>query len=277
MSERVSERVSAAPVQKTSEHTETENVMVTTEVAPETPVSAEPAKPGTKRNWKAWRARVIVVLMIAAAVAGGSKLVQERSVVLDRYNLGTVTLTAQAIPVESNQSGQVSAVLVHPQQSVVQGQQLGTMIVTTSYGNGKQRRSSVKLTAPANGIVSSDPTPVGGIVQPGQPFVQMYDPTQLTLDAVVRVEDLSQLSPGMVATLRTEGLDREVRAQVTRVVPTVTGSASNGQLPAGQNKLQVVLTPEHISDVSRLIPGLHFTGTVDTGSGTSDDGLHVTG
>ena len=66
-------------------------------------------------------------------------------------------------------------------------------------------------------------------------------------------------------------------SQVTRVVPTVTGSATNGALPAGQNKLQVVLTPEHVSDVARLVPGLHFTGTVDTDSGTSDDGLHVSG
>lgn len=249
--------------------------MATTEVAPETTVTAAPPKP--RRNWKAWRARVVVVLMIAAAVAGGNRLIQERSAVLARFDLGTVTLTASPIPVESSQSGQVSEVLVNPQQQVVKGQQLGTMIVTTSYGNGKQRRTPVRLTAPATGIVSSEPTPVGGIVQPGQPFVRMYDPTQLTLDAVVRVEELSKLSPGMVATLRTEGLDREVRATVTRVVPTVTGSATNGELTAGQNKLQVVLTPEHVSAVSRLVPGLHFTGTVDTDSGPSHDGLHVTG
>jgi multidrug resistance efflux pump len=267
--------VSAHPVQKTSERTETENVMATTEVAPETTVAPAPPKP--RRNWKAWRARAVVIVMIAAAVAGGNRLIQERNHVLARFDLGTVTLTAQAIPVESSQSGQVSSVLVHPQQQVVEGQQLGAMIVTTTYGNGKERLTPVRLTAPANGIVSSEPTPVGGIVQPGQPFVQMYDPTGLTLDAVVKVEDLSELSPGMVATLRTEGLDRDVKARVTRVVPTVTGSAANGELPTGQNKLQVVLTPEHVSDVARLVPGLHFTGTVDTDSGTADDGLHVTG
>jgi multidrug resistance efflux pump len=228
-------------------------------------------------NWKKWRARLVVVAMIALAATLGTQLAQSRSHTLAQYDLGTVTLTAEAIPVEFRQTGQVTAVYIHAQQHVAKGERIGTIVVTSTGTGGKERQQNVWLTAPAEGIVSADPTPVGGIVQPGQPFAQMYDPNSLTLETAVRNADLSQLSPGMVATLRTSGLDRPVIALVQRVVPQVEPDGASSP-SSSTNRLVVVMVPKHAADVSNLVPGLRFTGTVDTGSGSATmDGLHVNG
>jgi multidrug resistance efflux pump len=245
---------------------------------PESLSPPPPSRPPRLWNWKKWRARLVVVLMIAATVAGGRWLADSRGGAIEQFDLGTVTLTAQAIPVESSQSGQVSAVRVAPQQHVTRGQQVGTMVVSTTTATGTVKQTSVALTAPAAGIVSGDPTPVGGIVQPGQPFVQLYDPAKLTLNAAVRVQDLPKLSVGMHATLRADGLQQPVEAVMQRVVPVVSDQTDNtGKLATTQSRLQLVLAPADPADVAGLIPGLRFTGTIDTSSGvvTSVDGLHV--
>jgi len=239
----------------------------------------EPPKPVRRRrgNWKKWRARFAVLLMIAAAAAGGIRLAEARAGAIAQFNLPTVTLTAQAISVETRKTGQVTAVDVTPMQKVTAGQRLGTILTSTTTAAGLERSKSVPLTAPADGIVSGEPRPVGSIVQPGTPFVQLYDPAQLTLDTTVRVQDLPRLSPGMVATLRADGLNQPVEAVVQRVVPRVVEPTS-GRLPTSQDRLEVVLVPKRTADVAQLIPGLRFTGSVDTGSaktGTTTDGLHV--
>jgi hypothetical protein len=107
---------------------------------------------------------------------------------------------------------------------------------------------------------------VGSTLQPGQPFVELYDPTKLTFSGEVPLKDLPEISPGMVATLRTEGLKGTVKATVQRVVPRV-GSGQNDVKPGF---LRVVLVPKSEKDVAGLVPGLRFTGTVDTGTGRPD-------
>ncbi|HST85696.1 MAG TPA: HlyD family efflux transporter periplasmic adaptor subunit [Kineosporiaceae bacterium] len=239
---------------------------------------ADPPTPARRRrwNWKKWRARLVVLLMIAAAVAGGTRLAEARTGAIAQFDLETVTLTAQPISVESRKTGQITAVNVAPLQKVTEGQRLGTILTSTTSAAGLERSKSVPLTAPADGIVSGEPLPVGSIVQPGVPFVQLYDPDQLTFDTTVRVEDLPRLSPGMTATLRADGLSRPVEAVIQRVVPRVVEPTS-GRLPTSQDRLQLVLVPKRAADVTQLIPGLRFTGTVDTSTnaGTATDGLHI--
>jgi multidrug resistance efflux pump len=214
--------------------------------------------------------------MIAAAVAGGLRLAEARTGAIAQFGLETVTLTAQPISVETRKTGQVTAVNVAPLQKVTEGQRLGTILTSTTSATGQERSKSVPLTAPADGIISGEPLPVGSIVQPGMPFVQLYDPNRLTFDTTVRVEDLPRLSPGMVATLRADGLSQPVEAVVERVVPRVVEPTS-GRLPTSQDRLQVVLVPKRAADVTQLVPGLRFTGTVDTGTSTgrATDGLHI--
>jgi multidrug resistance efflux pump len=240
--------------------------------------TALPAKSSRKRNWKKWRARFVVVLMIAGAVVAGTRLAQARGGTLTQLNLGTVTLTGHAIPVASSKTGQVSAVKVIAQQHVAAGQKLGTIITTTTTATGKERLTPLALTAPADGIIVGDPAPVGSVVSAGQPFVQMYDPALLTLSTTMPVAQLAKLSVGMVATLRADGLDRPVEAVVQRAVPRVESQATGtGQLPSGQSRLQLVLAPKRMAEVERLVPGLRFTGTVDTDSvaASTPNILHV--
>jgi HlyD family secretion protein len=229
------------------------------------PAPARPARGRPRGSWRTWRARAIVVLMIAVAVPAGTRLAASRDHRLAQFDLGAVTLTAPAIGVESDQVGRIRTVDVAAQEQVVAGQRLGTVVVTTVAGNGRTRYRTVTLNAPADGIISGEPRPVGGIVQPGVPFVQMYDPAELTFDAAIRVDDLGELSTGMVATLRAKGLRQPIAAVVERVVPRI-GTADD------QTRMHVVLTPRTPADVARLVPGLRFTGTVDTRSGPVNAG-----
>src|SRR5205823_3920498 len=132
---------------------------------------------------------------------------------------------------------------------------------------------TVVLTAPADGIMTSDPTPVGTALQSGQPFVEIYDPAQLTFVATVKAQDLTRLSRGMVATLKADGLPQPVTAVVDRAVPQVVQAGQVGQAAAGSGHLQLVLVPKRSQDVAQLVPGLRFTGKVDT---TSASGPRLT-
>ena len=242
----------------------------------------EPAAPPRRSlrnvNWKKWRARLVVALMIAGAVYGGIRLADSRSTVIARYDLGDVTLTGQAIPIESQRAGQVTAVEVEAQQRITRGQRLGTVLTTRTGTDGEDVQEPVVLTAPVDGVVLDDPAPVGSTVQPGKPVVQIYDPAELTFTAAVPVEDLHRVSPGMVATLSAPGIDAPIEAAVQRVVPRVEGAADvAGGLRTGPQRLELVLVPVH-GDALRLVPGLRFTGTVDTRSGgdsITGDALHV--
>jgi multidrug resistance efflux pump len=257
-------------------------VSTTTPTIQRTTESPPPPTPRRRWNGKKWRARLVVVLMIAAAGFGGSRLADSRGHTLTQFGLGTVTLSAQSIPVAADQSGQVSSVDVIAQQHVSDGQRLGTIVVTSTTATGKQRQKSVPLTAPADGVVVGNPVPVGSVLALGEPFAVMYDPAALTLNTTVRVEDLPQLSAGMAATLRADGLDQPIQAVVQRVEPRVAGAAAgtgNGKLPSSSDRLELVLVPRQPADVAGLVPGLRLTGTVDTRSGTGapTDMLHVTG
>jgi len=247
-------------------------------VAEPTPLDRLAAGPGRRprrrAGWRTWRARLVVLLMIALALGGGYRLAQSRGIAVAQYPLPTVTLTAQAIPVEPTRAGQVSEVDVHAQQHVVAGQRMGTISVTETAASGGTTQRTIELTAPSAGIVTADPAPVGSVVQPGTPFADLYDPGQLTLDAPVRVEDLPQLSPGMVATLHADGLAHPVRAVVQRVVPQM-GTVSSPTASGTTDRLELVLVPKNPADVANLVPGMHFTGSVDTTRPGGSSVLHV--
>jgi hypothetical protein len=209
-----------------------------------------------------WRARLVVLLMLAAAVAGGLRLAQSRTVAAAQLDIGTVTLTADPIAVQTDQLGLVRGVRVRAHQQVRAGQELGRMIVTTTTGAGRVVRNMVLLRAPVTGIISDDPAPVGSALQPGTAFVQMYQPSRLTLVANVALRDLPRLAPGMRATLRGDALPGPIEAVVGQAVPRVGGNSAGVE----PDHLAVQLRPEDARLVAELLPGLQFTGTVDTAS-----------
>jgi HlyD family secretion protein len=222
-----------------------------------------PAQP-TRSTFGKWRARAIVLILVVAAAYVGFRISQEKTVAAARIDLGTLTLTTQVVPVETARTGQVIAVAVAADQRVTVNQELGVLEVTTINSQGEPVVSRVALTAPRSGVVVDDPVTLGTTLQPGEPFVELYDPTKLTFVTQMKLENLPQIGPGMIATLKPEGLDRTVKASVQRVVPRV---GKDNQTGVNADALEVVLVPVDNRDMAGLVPGLRFTGTVDTRTG----------
>jgi multidrug resistance efflux pump len=234
--------------------------------APEAAPAAPPPTPRRRRvNWRKWRARFFVLLLLAAAVLAFLRLSANRATESQRVSLEKVTLTAQAIPVEPARTGQVTSVAVTALQPVTAGQRVGTMAVVGTDRNGNPKTSRVTLTAPRAGVVIDLPAPIGTTLQPGQPFLQLYDPAQMTFVTDVPVKNLPAIAPSMVAALHTDGIDRTVHATVQRIVPRVQGASASG---TDAGALQVVLVPQTSRDVQGLVPGLLFTGYVNTATGS---------
>ena len=233
--------------------------------AAEPPRQQPPPSRPARGSLRRWRARLIVLLLLAAAVLLFLKISSDRATAANRIDLGTVTLTAQPIPVEVAQPGQVTSVSVTAQQRVAEGQRLGTIEVTSTDSQGDPKVTKINVTAPHGGVVVDLPATVGSTLQIGQPFLELYDPTQLTFRTMVPLEDLPEIAPNMTATLKAEGIDRTVRAKVQRIVPRVgsTDTTTNDN----PNAMQVVLTPASATEVQGLVPGLRFAGYVDTVTG----------
>lgn len=224
-----------------------------------------PARTSSRGTGRKWRARLIVLVLVAAAILLYVRISTSRATDATHITLGTVTLTAQAIPVETPRSGQVITVSVAAQQQVSAGQKLGTLQVTSTDSQGKPVLSEVTLTAPKAGIVIDEPVTTGSTLQPGQPFVSLYDPTKLTLVTDMPLDSLTQIAAGMTARLKADGTDQTITATVQRIVPRVGTRAATD--PVDPRSLRMVLVPANNQDVRGLIPGMRFTGTVNTLTG----------
>jgi multidrug resistance efflux pump len=210
-----------------------------------------------------WWARFVVLVLLAAAVLLFFRVSVNRAAQAARIDLETVTLTAQTIPIETPRSGQVTAVSVNPQQRVAKGDKVGTVEITTTDSEGEPVVKKLDLTSPLDGIVVDQPVTVGSTLQPGQPFVELYDPTKMIFETALDLENLPELSVGMSADLEADGLDRTVHATVQRIVPRVGPGDGTEDL----DTLPVVLVPTRAEEVNGLVPGLRFTGTIDTRTG----------
>jgi HlyD family secretion protein len=212
-----------------------------------------------RSRWQRWRARLLVLAMIAAAILGGIRIAEQRQYEASLVDIGVVTLTAHPVPIETLRPSRVYMTSVRAQQEVTVGQELGrvTSIITTDSGRTIQR--NVVLRAPIDGIVSNDPAAVGTMLQLGEPFVHLYDPDRLTLVASVPLTELPKLTPGMKATLRGADLPDPIEAVVSRVIPRAGDAGAQLQ----PDSLAVELIPVRRHYVANFLPGLQFTGTVD--------------
>ena len=142
-------------------------------------LAAAAERPRTKRpraNVAKWRARGVVVLMVAGAVAGGAELVQMKHAAAQQLSLDTVALTAQPIPVEPTQEGQLSEVDVKAQQRVHTGDVLARLTTTkiNAYGKIVHSTLGVSTRSVSNAIASGaqvanvkagSPAQKGGILE----------------------------------------------------------------------------------------------------------------
>lgn len=214
-------------------------------------------------RWRRWRARLLVLVMMAAGVVGGVRLVELREHEAQLIDIGVVTLTAHPVPVETVRPSRVYMIGVRAQQAVTAGQELGRVNSITTTDSGETIQQKVILRAPFDGIVSYDPAPIGTMLQLGEAFVHLYDPNHLTLVANVPLSQLPKLTLGMTATLRGADLPYPVHAVVSRVIPRI----GDPSLQVPQDHLAVELLPVRRDYVAKLLPGLRFTGTVDPSTG----------
>lgn len=230
-------------------------------IKPTDPPIAPAAPKGNKL--KKWRNRLVVLLMVAAAAVAGTAVVRSQASKASQLNLGELMLTSQPIPVETSLPGLVTAVYVKAGERVTTGESLGSIRVTTTNSTGHAVLSQRTLKAPRSGVVVDDPLTIGSTLEPGTGFVTLYDPADLTLVTQVPLTYLHEVGPGMVATLTASGVPGSIHAVLQRAVPRI----GTNQADVSANHLELVFVAQKPSEVARLIPGLQFTGTIDTNTG----------
>jgi multidrug resistance efflux pump len=238
--------------------------------APEA-ASAPPRQPAGNR-YRRWRARGLVVLMIVFAALIAWTILQSQATRDATLDLAPVTLTAQSVPIMTSLPGLVTAVDVEAGDRVTSGQKVGEIEVTTTNSQGKAVVTRQVLKAPRAGVVVDDPMPVGSTLQPGVGFLELYDPSEVTLVAEVPLSYLPEIAPGMTADLKAENVAGHIEAVVKRAVPRVESDETS---ELNKNRAKLVLVPKDVQQVSRLIPGLRFTGTIDTRTGSGDEPVTV--
>jgi multidrug resistance efflux pump len=224
---------------------------------------AAPSGPARGNRLKKWRNRAIVLLMVVAAGLAGMAVVRSQASRASQLDLGDLMLTSQPIPVETSLPGLVTSVYVEAGQRVTTGQSLGSIRVTTTNSTGHAVLSQRTLKAPRSGVVVDDPVTIGSTLEPGTGFVTLYDPADLTLVTQVPLTYLHEVAPGMVATLTASGVPGSIHAVLQRAVPRI----GTNQADVTPDHLELVFVAQKPSDVARLIPGLQFTGTIDTNTG----------
>jgi multidrug resistance efflux pump len=208
------------------------------------------------------RTVVVVLILLVAAIVGGTRIARDRLADRAYVELGNAVLTAQAVPVGVTVAGSVIDIAVSPQSQISAGQPLARIGVTGPDGDP----ATQVLRAPVAGVVSEVNVTTGGAAAPGQPVVTLYDPARLTFQAKASVDELRRLRLGMRATLAAKDHgESSIPARLDRVEPLV----GNGQ--TGNRGFTVVFVPDASAaqTVRKLVPGLPFTATIDTKTAAS--------
>lgn len=246
------------------------------DTAPVPPVTPPPAG-GDKRTARsripAVRTFLVTALLLGAAGAGGTYVVNHRLAASAFVTLDDAVLTADALPVGSTGSGVVTDVLVAEQTRVAAGQELARVRLAVDPAVTPKQPEVEILRAPVPGTVSQIDVAAGGVAGAGEPVVTLYDHAKLAFHAKATEEQLNELRLGMAAEITGPGIDRPVQTTVDHVEARIgPDPLSDAPLTEDQKteheQLTVVLVPrtDAVDTVSALVPGLRFTADVDTDS-----------
>ena len=107
-------------------------------------------------------------------------------------------------------------------------------------------RSSFKATAPADWIVWRRYVVVGASIKADSPLLDMVDPAEIFIDAVIHERNLKHVRPGDMATIRIAGSDKEWKAVVTqvsgRILPWPDRLLAVDAAPHDKEEVHVILT-----------------------------------
>lgn len=222
------------------------------------PAPTSPGRHRLRRTLLGLRTAVVVLILLAAAVAGGTSIVRQRLADRTLVDAGTAVLTAQPITVGSADAAVVTRVLTGERTSVAAGTVLATITLTA---DGDAPRIQ-QLRAPAAGIVTEINVAPGQIARAGEPIVTLYDPAKLAFQVDVPLETLRKLRLGMTAYVTGPGLSGRIATTLEQVEPKV----DTGRPTATPDRLTVVLRPDRaaLATVRTLVPGLRFGVIVDT-------------
>lgn len=212
------------------------------------------------RRWLSWLA---LLLIVVAAAYGGVRLTDHRLLAQQKVDVGSALLVASPVTVGAPGNGEVIALFVQPQQTVKKGDPVARMNLHSSDSTGHPVTTQALVTAPVSGIVSNVESPQGSTIKVSDPIVTMYDPGTERFETSVDMATLKRVSTGMSATLSSPATDEPVPAVVDHVVPD---PGIDPKAPERQKRLLLVLRPDRPQQVARLVPGLLFSVTVDTGS-----------
>ncbi len=215
--------------------------------------------PGDAPTTARLRTFLAVAVLLAAAGYGGFLIINERLADQAYVRLGSVVLTAEAVPVGFPDAVVVTQVDVREHARVEVGQELA--LVT-----GAQGQIEV-LIAPVAGTVAAVKVGGGGVARGGEPIIVLYDQAQLTFQADVPLDQIRRMRLGMTAYIEGPGLAKQIAATLDHVIPVV------GDAPTDRLTVVMVPVPADRASVSTLVPGLRFAARVDTT--TAPDALPV--
>ncbi len=142
--------------------------------------------------------------------------------------------------INADAEGVVKSILVSPGKAVKRGQTL--MIIENQ--DPIYRYSSVRVVAPANGVVSSVEVSVLSKVEKAQPLVSLTDPNRLKIEIDVPASDLGLIKMGA------KGIYRETPKSTQTFPAKLTGLAPLIDKKTGTAKGEI-----EVSKTAHLIPG----------------------
>ena len=127
----------------------------------------------------------------------------------------------------------------------------------------------VELRAPQTGRVHQlDVHTVGGVVTPGQQIMVIVpEAAGLIVEARIQPQDIDQLRPGQIATLRFSSFNQqttpEINGEVARISPDVTTDQKTG---FNYYTVRIGVPPEELARLGavKLVPGMPVEAFIQT-------------
>lgn len=200
-----------------------------------------------------WRARILLVAVVAACITVGIVQGHERVVRAGRIAFSEVTLVGDPIDVVTTSPASVVSIAVRPGETVAAGDVLATLDTIRPAPAGGEQRVRTTLTAPVDAVVAAVPTNAGASLLAGGPVVRLYEPDKLHFEIELPLNDTTELRIGQRGLFSTEDVE-PVAATLVSIEPALTPGRD------GRAVAVATLLPDDPGDLEHLLVGLPFEG-----------------
>jgi multidrug resistance efflux pump len=175
----------------------------------------------------------IAVVVLAAVAVFGYRYFYNASHFVWTDN---ASIAGSIIPVGALNAGQVTAVLTDVGQRVQPGQVIAKVTIpqamaATASGDPRLGFSNtanqvIDVTSPLGGVVVARLADPGSTIAPGQPIVEVVDPTQLYVIANVNETDVERIKVGEPVDVTVDSLGTTLAGRVQAITPASAASFS---------------------------------------------------